>query len=57
MEEIIVLNFFVCFQGAMAKPRHNDTRDYQHTAEETECFNRRLGKMRKKTYVSFRVSK
>ena len=57
MEEIIVLNFFVYFQGAMAKSRSHDRRDYQHTAEETECFNRRLGKMRKKTYVSFRVSK
>ncbi len=52
-----MLNFFVYFQGAMAKSRSHDRRDYQHTAEETECFNRRLGKMRKKTYVSFRVSK
>ena len=52
-----MLNFFVYFQGAMARNQVTDRRDYEHTPEETECFNRRLGKLRKKSFISFRVSK
>ncbi len=52
-----MLNFFVYFQGAMARQQISDRRDYDHTQEETESFNRRLGKLRKRSFVSFRVSK
>ena len=52
-----MLNFLVYFRGAMARNQVINRRDREHTQEEAECFNRRLGKLRKKSFISFRVTK